>query len=216
MLLITSGSGLRYNDDGTYRWSDETEYHYSNWAPGSPKNDPDYCVQIQTDDPEYGNWSDVQCSKKNAVICEKLQLWSAAYLQTTVINIMKNPFPIGFIYVQLPNEQSPQEIWSWMRWEDISAAYAGVFFRVEGGGSYDFDNNTVQEENSPRLTALHTIEVAEAAWPVDQVVTPGVLSDPILTGRGPDAPNWLGVQFLTSEGEVRPRNMAIRIWKRQG
>ena len=36
----------------------------------------------------------------------------------------KNPFPIGFIYVQLPNEKSPTEIWPWVTWNNVTSDYA--------------------------------------------------------------------------------------------
>lgn len=64
--------GLKYvtvNND--YEWSDGTELHYTNWGEGSPKNDPDYCVQMQTEVTDFGKWNDVTCSRKNLIICEK-------------------------------------------------------------------------------------------------------------------------------------------------
>ncbi len=65
---------------------------------------------------------------------------------------MLSPFPIGFIYVQLPNEKSPTEIWPWMTSNDVSSTYAGIFFRVTGGGAASFEH--VQEDNAPRLTSI--------------------------------------------------------------
>ncbi|KAH9399995.1 hypothetical protein TYRP_001549 [Tyrophagus putrescentiae] len=59
--------------------------------------------------------------------------------------LTKNPVPIGFIYVQLPKEKSPQEIWSSeLKWTDISTTYESIFFRVAGNQAAAF--GTVQEE----------------------------------------------------------------------
>jgi len=52
-----------------------------------------------------------------------------------LLEMKQNPLvPISFIYVQLPGEKSPTEVWLWMQWADVSATYAGAFFRVDGGG----------------------------------------------------------------------------------
>ena len=58
---------------------------------------------------------------------------------------MKNPVPINFTYVQLPHEKEPVEIWPWMIWEDVSANYSGVFFRVIVGEAAPFGQ--IQMEN---------------------------------------------------------------------
>ncbi len=86
----------------------------------------------------FGKWSNVLCNKKNLVVCQKMQTWSLSHLQKLLLNTIKNPFPIGFIYVQLPNEKSPTEIWPWMTWNEVSSAYAVVFFRVSGGNAASF------------------------------------------------------------------------------
>lgn len=242
--------GLKFVNDH-YEWTDSTELHYTNWADGSPKNSSEFCVQIQTDDKEFGKWSDVQCIKKNLVMCEKIQLWSQTHLQKqvielqfsvseskqteeklngrikeleasnsdlntrltnlegTVTGISQNPFPVGFIYVQLPNEQSPADIWSWMVWEDITANYAGVFFRAEGGGSEAFGG--VQEENSPRLAHIQKfvgVPSIDDVW----MGAPGEASA-VVDSAASGALDQ-GLQFTLTGGEVRPRNMAVRIWRR--
>jgi len=76
--------------------------------------------------------------------------------------------PIGFIYIQLPLQQTPQTIWPNCSWSDISAEYSGLFFRPLSG-------------NSSRLEVNR--------YPV-----------------------WL--DLIVSGSKVRPRNQAIRIWKR--
>jgi hypothetical protein len=68
-----------------------------------------------------------------------MQTWSLSHLQKLLLNTIKNPFPIGFIYVQLPNEKSPTEIWPWMIWNDVSSAYAGVFSELQEGKQHHLD-----------------------------------------------------------------------------
>ena len=86
-----------------------------------------------------------------------MQTWSLSHLQKIVLNsIKKNPSPIGFIYVELPNEKSPTEIWPWMIWKDITSSYAGLFFRAEGGGLEVFEK--IQEDNTHRLVEVNVAE----------------------------------------------------------
>lgn len=198
--------GLKYVGNA-YKWSDGSQLIYTNWDSGSPKNNSSYCVQVETEN-NYGIWSDVLCTKKNLVVCEKVQLWSAQYLQSTVMNIIKNPLPVDFIYVQLPDQKSPLDIWPWMEWKDITSSYAGLFFRAYGGGSAGFGQ--VQEGNAPRLDA---VKMEEGYW-VDQmdVAADGQYSG-IIHANGDGDNNW-GIRFRVSSGEVRPRNTAIKIWQR--
>jgi hypothetical protein len=145
-----------------------------------------------------------------------MQTWSLSHLQKLLLNTIKNPFPIGFIYVQLPNEKSPTEIWPWMMWNDVSSAYAGVFFRVTGGEAATFGQ--VQEDNSPRLSEVNGLledqkaQHSQSNWWNNTIPREG-WSNWVITG-------WTGqvnfIRFQMSGGEVRPRNMAIRVWKRTG
>ncbi|KAH9395941.1 hypothetical protein TYRP_020356 [Tyrophagus putrescentiae] len=66
--------------------------------------------------------------------------------------MMHNPVPLGFIYVQLPNQNSPQEIWPWMIWTDDSKQYDSTFFRVAGSKAEAFGK--VQEDFSPYIDEI--------------------------------------------------------------
>jgi hypothetical protein len=200
--------GVKYTNN-KYKWEDDSDLVFTNWEQGSPKNQTDHCVQLLSDENSFGKWSDVLCNRKNLVVCQKMQTWSLSNLQKLLLNTIKNPFPIGFIYVQLPNEKSPTEIWPWMTWKDITSAYAGLFFRAEGGGSEKFGN--VQGDDSPRLISVKD-DVTECKRSVQNIV-PGTWSSPIASGKD-GCDSILGLQFLLSSVEVRPRNMAIRVWKR--
>jgi len=131
-------------------------------------------------------------------------------------NNNNNAVPIGFIYAQLPNEKSPTEIWPWMTWNDVSATYAGVFFRVMGGEAAAFGQ--VQQNNSPHLIRVNTTygeHDNNAELSVNTVV--GGKSVFLETGDWTiDETRVRSFQFELSGGEVRPRNMATRIWKRAG
>jgi len=150
--------------DQQFKWDDGSEFVYSNWATGSPKNLADYCVQMHSEVVYLGKWIDEPCSKKNLVVCQKNQIWTIARLQEivqemriTYVNRLvaleqRGAIPIGFTYVQLSHEKALSEIWPTMVWNDVSTAYAGVFFRVEGGTSAHFGE--VQTEAAPRLTSV--------------------------------------------------------------
>jgi hypothetical protein len=130
--------GVKYTSN-KYKWTDDSDLVFTNWAEGSPKNKTDHCVQLHSDETSFGKLSDVLCNKKNLVVCQKMQTWSLSHLQKLLLNTIKNPFPIGFIYVQLPNEKSPTEIWPWMIWNDVSSAYAGVFSELQEGKQHHLD-----------------------------------------------------------------------------
>ncbi len=142
-----------------------------------------------------------------------MKLLKITYLNYCKIYLREQIFvvPVGFIYSQLPGQAEPSKIWPNLKWSDVSAEYAGLFFRILGGGSGQF--NAIQEENSPRLTEVRTLfhgynnEVhigvqANNDWSAD-----------VHTGNAyGNAPIFLG--FKLSSGEVRPRNKAIKVWKR--
>jgi hypothetical protein len=213
--------GAKYSSN-KFKWIDDSDISFTNWAEGSPKNKTDFgCVQMIPEGSSIGKWVDEPCNKNNKVVCQKKQTWSLSRLQKTLLNarkelqnsledVKKNPVPIGFIYVQLPNEKSPTEIWPWMTWNDVSSAYAGVFFRVTGGDAASFGQ--VQEDNAPHLTGFTCYDDGTSVALNNPRSTQHSLSE---TCRKPNT--YLnGISFSVSGGEVRPRNMAIRIWKRTG
>jgi hypothetical protein len=99
-------------------------------------------------------------------------------------------------------------------WSDVSSQYSGLFFRVLGGNSSSF--NVVQEENSPRLTAVNFEENTNKIFGYINVIANGELSDCVFTGWSSSYTDYKynTLRFRVSSEEVRPRNQAIRIWKR--
>lgn len=98
-----------------------------------------------------------------------------------------------------------------MWWLDITEEYAGLFFRVLGGGSAEF--NVEQAENNNRLMDVNTAHTINT-WHI--VVPPtGAYSDIVASGAmGSGSTTAWGLRFRVSGGEVRPRNTAVRIWRR--
>ena len=90
---------------------------------------------------------------------------------------------------------------------------AGLFFRAEGGGSAPFEQ--IQTENSPRL-----VEVI-ANWDHWDFANKDIMKIPvgersqyIFSGDNHKGAGGRSLAFQVSGGEVRPRNQAMRIWKR--
>lgn len=124
--------------------------------------------------------------------------------------------PIGFVYVQLSGQPEPSTLWPQTQWENISSTYAGLFFRVVGGGSAAFGET--QNENSPRITEIkndsngntsHRISV-----PANDEWTAALWTGSDLWCVSPAKPCYWSMYFKQSSGEVRPRNKAVVIWKR--
>jgi hypothetical protein len=131
-------------------------------------------------------------------------------LNSSLEDVRKNPVPIGFIYVQLPSQPEPKTLWSMVEWKDVTSDYAGHFFRAEGGGSAAF--GLTQEDNSPRLTSIATQDGFDVPIWKSVNTVPGQWSPRIETAG--NSGTLRSLKFFLSSGEVRPRNKAVRIWKR--
>ncbi len=173
-----------------------------------------------------GKWANQPYNKRNLVVCQKMQNWSISRLQNILLEVRKelketqqqlnlqhiNPIPIGFIYTQLPDQPDPKTLWSTLEWKEVTSDYAGLFFRAEGKGSATYGQ--IQEENSPRITDLD--------YQSSNFSNPAKLnprwSSTVYTGdhvtNSSLSDTQYGLRFMVSSGEVRPRNQAIRIWKR--
>lgn len=221
-ILKNAWIGLAHKKNGIYEWADESDYVYKNWAAGSPKNKPDYCVQIQTaNNTNFGKWSDVLCSDTSPmhVMCEKFQrIWSPKQAQMKITNFLKKSLlypsiPLGFIYVQLPHEKPPKDIWPTLNWVEISSTYKGVFFRVVGGNASSFGD--VQAASAPRITNAYR-KVDGDIYEGIIIPSDGSESGPVYSGSYNKYAVHQGVSFKQSVDEVKPINMAIKIWKRTG
>ncbi len=211
-----------------FKWADYSDLSFTNWQVGNPSNKTNYdCVQIMPESSPMGKWANEPCNKKNLVVCQKMQNWSIYRLQNILLEVRKelketqqqlnlqhmSPIPIGFIYTQLPDQPDPKTLWSTVEWKDVTSDYAGLFFRAEGRGSATYGQ--IQEENSPRITDVNYMS-SNFSNPV-KLLDPG-WSSTVYTGdhvKDPDTRDvQYGLRFMVTSGEVRPRNQAMRIWKR--
>ncbi|CAG2111045.1 unnamed protein product [Medioppia subpectinata] len=213
-------------------WTDSSSGEYENWIPGRPVDDGN-CVEMLADKANVGKWADEPCTKKNAYMCKRLVMWSGQRmerlirdnrrllnelkqfqnkLQSEITQIKDTQIPIGFTYVQLPGKPEPKTLWPAYTWSDVTAEYAGQFFRAEGNGSLEFGKG-IQAENAPRLSKVQkfykTSEIYE-----DADLTPGVWSKNVLSGGPGSGIDHNSLKYLLSAGEVRPRNQAVRIFQR--
>lgn len=178
-----------------------------------------------------GKWLDVPCQKKNLVVCQIIPTWSISTIQRTLLlerkelkkvkkqlveqqsiidRFEKSSIPINFTYFQLPNQLEPKSLWPNIDWEDVSSKYTGLFIRVEGGNSAEF--GIIQEENAPRVTEVSANWSSAHDYNCKVTLIKGEWSQKLYTG-GVSGDNTV-IQLYTTSGEVRPRNMAIRIWRR--
>ena len=141
------------------------------------------------------------------------------FSKAVVENAVKRTIPPGFIYIQYGNQAEPKQIWPSLSWTEVTAEYSGQFFRAVGGESESF--GAKQSGNVPQVTRVSHEWVWRRQRPNenfqgDVFLRPGQTTEPIRTGRsyGAGVGSVYGITFTMSEGEVRPYNSAVRIWKR--
>ena len=150
--------------------------------------------------------------------------WNKWVLQNpaTGINIViPSTMPVGAIYVQFAGQTDPTTLFGGT-WENVSAAYAGLFFRAEGGNAAAFGSS--QGGGAPNIVGFMG-NVQMANWASTGAFYPN--------GTDGNEYNWnqfreggsgqrgINMYFsaansngIYSAPEVRPINHTIRIWKR--
>lgn len=135
------------------------------------------------------------------------------YVDTQVTNRI----PVGFIYVQYPNQTDPTTLFGGT-WQNISSQYAGRFFRAEGGDAVAFGSN--QAEGLPdiygQLYDSHDVctFVGTGAFKSFQQGSNVTQS---ASGVGNKTVEFKASYYNTIYGastHVTPLNTTIRIWKR--
>lgn len=118
--------------------------------------------------------------------------------------------PIGFLYFEFHGQPAPSSIWSQHQWEDVSSTYSGLFFRIVGGEAAEFGK--IQGGNTNRITQ---VEEGGKGYPPHLISLPaGAWSPWVSMGEENSINQYASRRYYTSGGEIRPRNTAIRIWKR--
>ncbi len=119
--------------------------------------------------------------------------------------------PAGFIYVQLAGQPAPKSLWPGLNWADVTGQYAGHFFRAEGGGSAPFGQ--AQDDNAPRIAEIRTTAGPIGKFSAHVTMVPNQWSAFFFSGNSGTGDKDAFSIRLTG-GEVRPKNMAIKVWKR--
>lgn len=137
--------------------------------------------------------------------------------------------PIGKVYVQYPSESSPEELFPRQQWLNVSADFAGDFFRVEGGLAGAFGSGG-QAESLPNIEANL---LPEGGGVPNSLKANGTQSTGAFI-RVEGAPQTYDLNGINHKGfnllfdasrshpaygrrnEVAPKNQTIRLWKRVG
>ncbi len=99
-----------------------------------------------------------------------------------------------------------------MQWIEISSEYSGLFFRVLGENSAPFGET--QNDSSPRLIEVRSYGVYPPNYNhIVDIVADGNWSENLFSGSFTGGYSYAN-NFKVSSGEVRPRNKAVRVWKR--
>ena len=228
--------GMKYTNK-SYRWTDGTDTNFTNWSEHSVRDGKEECIQMSLTSESLGKWMDENCKRTSLVVCQKKQDINVESLRNIIDGLTKSLekqktdlknellielkkeltdvhpalIPIGFLYTQLPNQSSPIELWPKTNWSEVTQQYSGLFFRAEGGGSEPFGRT--QSANYSTISSI-----SEASYGSDIIghSAPWVIHE-IKEGWS----GWLSRGFVldnfrlfTTSAENRPRNTAIKIWKR--
>ena len=141
----------------------------------------------------------------------------------TGINIVIPPsMPVGAIYVQFAGQSDPTTLFGGT-WENVSAAYAGLFFRAEGGNAAAF--GSTQTDGAPNITGNLAFSVPGSGY-LNVGIASGTFyrySDGtgVVATKYSTNSNYNAVEFSAANSygkytlaEVRTVNSTIRIWKR--
>ncbi|CAG2168611.1 unnamed protein product, partial [Oppiella nova] len=159
----------QYNNMTNRVWAKYSRYTiFRNFDdPSDESCGPASCsMQISISTINFGKWYSEPTRRRGLIACDRPQEWTPILLSTALENVTQllnsqqntidkqqemleklsdNTVPIGFIYIQLPNQSKPINLWPLTNWSDVTQEYSGLFFRVEGGDSLpnwdDFNDN---------------------------------------------------------------------------
>ena len=158
------------------------------------------------------------------VLLQYSTTWNKWVLQNpaTGINIViPSAMPVGAYCIQFSGMAAPADLYGGT-WENVSAQFAGLFFRCEGGAAAAF--GSTQTDGAPNITG--TFGHAQFRAGPDGGTFSGAFYEASRLNDGfGDSSTWnspmVGFSASNSNGkyalaEVRPINSTIRIWKRTG
>ncbi|CAG2174544.1 unnamed protein product [Oppiella nova] len=130
-------------------------------------------------------------------------------------DLQSTGIPIGFIYIQLPNQSEPINLWPQTNWSDVTQLYSGLFFRAEGAGSLPFGQTQQANYSSIIATSVTLSDGVDVTDERMYAIREGQWS-------GTSVTTFMEIMALNSirvfktRGENRPVNTAVRIWKLVG
>jgi hypothetical protein len=224
---------MKYTDK-VFKWMDGTDTNFTNWANDAVRDGTAQCVQMSLVDKTIGKWLDESCKRTALIVCQKQQELNFNLLAESIqkmektIEIVKNKtdiqekelssikasvIPLGFLYTQFPNQSKPEDLWPNTKWSEITSQYSGLFFRAEGAGSEPFGKIQLANQSIISDSHLQGVHYYPEDKPVEMKSTTLIKEH----WTNIDTGNYLilGIlQLFTTGGEVRPKNTAIKIWKR--
>ena len=184
------------------------------YASGAPTVRPDGSTSLGTGD-DGRIWVDSDTNE--------LYVWSG----TAWVAAGRTP-PVGTIYIQFAGKTAPGTLYGGT-WTDVSATYAGCFFRAAGGSASAFASGN-QAANLSAHTHTFTTSTAGAHqhslpfqgmnYGAGALPKPGVVDidsgtySPIITGVS-GGHSHTGTSNSTGSGtDLRPLNQTIKVWER--
>lgn len=153
------------------------------------------------------------------------------------------PCPVGFVYIQFPNQKAPYELFEG-QWIEITSDYDSCFLRIEGSQSLPFGQT--QSEGLPNITGRDSLgwygeylgEVVNVSGSKQGALTGLQYTIKELLKEDEPSPTWrvgsdnfitleedvtLGIGFDASlsnpiyglSSHVTPLNIAIKLWIRE-
>jgi hypothetical protein len=217
--------GLKWSGKG-FVWVDNIALDYKSWGKDAILDGSLLCADLSLKMLTMGNWTDNSCNKKALIACQSPQMCLSklskelfklktqfSEQQAKITTLEAQVVPVGFIYTQLPNMSAPTDMWPKLKWTDVSAQYAGLFFRTDGGTAAKFGET--QPANQSWISTFNIVAMVGTKRDHDTSLYPEQLNQGWSTNVLPgDNDGFNGLSLFTTSGETRPRNTAIRLWKR--
>lgn len=126
--------------------------------------------------------------------------------------------PVGSIYVQYPQQSAPASLFGGV-WQNVSALYAGDFFRAEGGAANTFESGRQGDAIRNITGSLTGIGSHDEYGIISSGAFTHVIQNPNTGGGTASYTAVNSISFDASRvvptaAENRPVNQTVRIWKR--
>ena len=135
--------GMKFNGK-EYKWVDGMDTEYNNWSDEAVKDGGDACVKMNLMTGMFGKWIDSSCTRRSLIVCQRRPELSLNSLKDIIQNMsdiidnmsdtnhkqqaqISSLIPIGFLYTQLPNQSSPEQLWPNFMWNEVTQQYSGLF-----------------------------------------------------------------------------------------